>query len=91
MPVPGFQVLSLGANGDARLKVMDAPRLQLCPPPSQQRTLNTLLTELRCRNFVNKHRLSIQIGAKRAKTWYAVSTYFNGACIPQLVVGHPFL
>ncbi len=35
--------------------------------PNQQRTLSKLLTELRRRNFVNKHRLSIQIGAKRAK------------------------
>ncbi len=37
-------------------------------PPNQQRTLNKLPTELRCGNFVNKHRLSTQIGAKRAKT-----------------------
>ena len=34
----------------------------------QQRTFNKLLPELRCRNFVNKHRLSIQIDAKHAKT-----------------------
>ncbi len=27
--------------------------------PNQQLTLNKLLTELQCRNFVNKHRLSM--------------------------------
>ena len=36
--------------------------------PNQQRTLHKLPTELRCRNFVRKHRLSVQIGAERAKT-----------------------
>ncbi len=37
--------------------------------PNQQRTLNNLPNELRCRNFVTKHQLSIlQIGTKRAKT-----------------------
>ncbi len=36
--------------------------------PNQQRTLNKLLTELRYRNFVDNRRLSIKIGAKRAKT-----------------------
>ena len=36
--------------------------------PSQQRTLNKLLSELRSRNFANEHRLSILIGAKCAKT-----------------------
>ncbi len=36
--------------------------------PNQQRTLNKLPTELRCRNFVIRHRMTIQIGAKRAKT-----------------------
>ncbi len=36
--------------------------------PNQQLTLDKLPTELRCRNYVTKHRLSIQIGAKRAKT-----------------------
>ena len=35
--------------------------------PNQQRTLNKFPTELQCRKFANKHRLSIQIGAKRAK------------------------
>ncbi len=36
--------------------------------PDQQRTLSKLPTELRCRHFVNKHRLSTQIGARCAKT-----------------------
>ncbi len=35
--------------------------------PNRQRTLNKLRTELRCTNFVDEHRLSIQIGAKRAE------------------------
>ena len=35
--------------------------------PNQQHTLNKLPTELRCRIFFNKHRLSVQIVAKRAK------------------------
>ena len=37
--------------------------------PNQQRTLNKLPSELRCRDFVYKHRLSIQIDARRAKTF----------------------
>ena len=41
--------------------------------PNQQRALNKLPTGLRCRNFVSKHRLSIQIGAKRARTY----VFFN--------------
>ena len=35
--------------------------------PNQQRNLNKLPPELRCRNFVTKHRLSVQIGTKSAK------------------------
>ena len=42
--------------------------------PNQQCTLNKLLTELWCRNFVNKLRLSIQIGAQRAKNVRAMCT-----------------
>ena len=34
----------------------------IVPAPNRQRTLNKLSTELQCRDFVNKHRLSIQIG-----------------------------
>ncbi len=54
--------------------------------PNQQRTLN----KLRCRNVVNKHRVSIQIGAKRAKTCMKcvyVSTEFP-FCFAPLVVGY---
>ncbi len=52
--------------------------------PDQQRNLNKLPTELRCRNFVNKHRLIIQIGAKRATTGvcnvYVFRLSFHFAC-----------
>ncbi len=57
--------------------------------PNRQRTLNKLPTELQCRNFVNKHRLSTKIGAKRAKT--CVHRVHIPAelpfCVPPLVVG----
>ncbi len=39
--------------------------------PDQQRTLSKLPTELRCRNLVNKHRLSMQIGMKACKNVYS--------------------
>ncbi len=57
--------------------------------PNQQRTLNKLPTELRCRNFANKHRLSVQIGTKRAKTcvqhvYIPTELPF---CMPPLLVG----
>ncbi len=58
--------------------------------PNQQRTLNKLPTGLRCRNFVNKHRLSIQVGAKRAETCMQrvhIPTELP-LCIPPLVVGY---
>ncbi len=45
--------------------------------PNQQRTLNKPLTELRCRNFVDKHRLSMQIGAQMCKNVYAMSYVFR--------------
>ncbi len=35
--------------------------------PNQQLTLNKLPTEPRRRHFVTEHRLSVRIGAKRAK------------------------
>ncbi len=57
--------------------------------PNQQRTVNKIPTELRCRNFVNKRRLSIQIGAKHAETYMqcvCIPTELP-FCIPQLVVG----
>ncbi len=56
-------------------------------PPNQQRTLNKLLTELPCRNFVNKHRLSRQVGTKRV---YAMCTELP-FCMPPLVVGQSFV
>ncbi len=37
-------------------------------PDQQRTTLNKLPTEVRRRNFVNEHRLSIHVGAKRART-----------------------
>ena len=50
--------------------------------PNQQHTLNKLPTELRCSEFVNQHRLSIQIGAKRAKTcMQCVYVYSNSDSI----------
>ncbi len=57
--------------------------------PNQQRTLNKLPTELRCRNFANKHRLSIQIGTKHAKMCMRcvhIPTELP-FCTPPLVVG----
>ncbi len=45
--------------------------------PNQQLTLNKLLTELRCRNSVNKHRLSITNRCETCKNVYAMCIYFN--------------
>ncbi len=61
-------------------------------PPNQQHTLNKLPTEFRHRNFVNKHRLSIQISAKRAITCMQcvhIPTELP-FCMPPLLVGDPF-
>ena len=59
--------------------------------PNQQRTHNKLTTKLRCRNFVTQHRLSLQIGAKCAKTCMeCVVQYIPTQLlfwIPPLVVG----
>ncbi len=55
--------------------------------PNQQRTLNRLPTDLRCRNFANKHQLSIQIGTKRAKNMYSTCTYSNWAPIFHATIG----
>ena len=57
--------------------------------PNRQGTLNELPTELRCGNFVTKHRLSIQVGAKRAimcmqRVHIPTELPF---CVTQLVVG----
>ncbi len=56
--------------------------------PNQQRTLSKLSTEIRCRNFITKHR---QFVAKRAKEWmYCVHVPTElPFCIPPLVVGYP--
>ncbi len=58
--------------------------------PNQQRTLNKLPTELQYRNFVNKHRLSIQIGAKCAKMCAQCVLHIPTElpfCLPPLLVG----
>ncbi len=55
--------------------------------PNQQQTLSKLLTELRGRNFVTKHRLSIQVGAKRAKNVYGMCKYSDWASILHATVG----
>ncbi len=64
---------------------------KLLQVPNQQRTHNKLPTELRCRNFVNKHRLSIRSGAKQAKTCVQRVHILTELpfCIPPLVVGWP--
>ena len=59
--------------------------------PDQQRTLNKLPTDLRCRNFVGKHRLSTQnrcwtCKKKRARNVYVFRLSFH-FCMPPLVVG----
>ena len=57
--------------------------------PNQQRTLNKLPTELQCRNFVSKHRLSMQIGAERMQEtcMQCVRIYFNWSSISLTTVG----
>ncbi len=57
--------------------------------PNQQRTLNKLPTELRCRNPVDKHRPSMQIGTRHAKARMQrvhIPTELS-FCVPSLVVG----
>ncbi len=52
--------------------------------PNQERTLNKLSTELRCRNFVAEHRLSMQVGAQTCKNVacdvYVFQLSFRFAC-----------
>ncbi len=55
--------------------------------PNQQLTLNKLPTKLQCIIFVDKHRLSIQIGTKRAKTCVKMCTYFERASVLHATVG----
>ena len=54
--------------------------------PNRRCTLNKLPPELRGRNFVTKHRLSMQIGVKRAKNVYATCAYSNWAAILRTTV-----
>ncbi len=63
----------------------------ISPLPNQQRALSKLPPELRCRDFVGKLRLSIQIGAKRVKkSVQSIACAFQLTfpfCTPPLVVG----
>ncbi len=61
--------------------------LKITNMPNQQRTLNKLPTELRRKVFVTKHRLSIQIGGKRAKNEYAMCTNSDWDSILPTTVG----
>ncbi len=47
-----------------------------CCCPTNNALFNKLPTELRCRNFVNKHRLSIQVGSERAENLHAMCTVY---------------
>ncbi len=61
----------------------------VCLCPTNNSLLNKVSADLRCTNFVNKHRMSVQTGAKRAKTCMQcvhVPTELP-LCIPPLVVG----
>ncbi len=91
-PLPTTWYLWSSAVSRLPIHCTSISNLRFCYHPSQptQRTLNKLPPELRCRNFVNKHRLSIQIGAKRAKTrmqCVCITTVHTTLCIPRLVVG----
>ena len=59
--------------------------------PNQQRTLTKLFPELRCRNFVTKRRLSMQIVAKHTKKKPCVQHEHVLTelpfCMPPLLVG----
>ncbi len=54
--------------------------------PNQQRTLNKLPTDPRCRNFVTKRRLSIQVGVKCAKK-HVCNVYVFQLSILHITVG----
>ncbi len=57
---------------------------------NQQCTHNKLPTDLHCKNFVNNHRVNIQIGAECAEMCVqrvCIPTELP-FCIPPLVVGH---
>ncbi len=55
--------------------------------PNQQRILNRLPPELRCRNSVNEHRLSIQSRRQACKYVHAMCTYSNWASILHATIG----
>ncbi len=79
-----FLTVNLFPGNQAVMKIFNE-RLE----PNQRRTLSELLTELQCRNFVSKHRPSIQIGAKSAKTCIQCACVPTEPpfCIPPLLVG----
>ncbi len=62
-------------------------KAHLIPTPNQQRTLNKLPTELRCRNFVNKLVCSYK-SAPNMQSVYRILTELLPLCLPPWVVGH---
>ncbi len=59
--------------------------------PNQQRTLNRLPPELRCKNYVIKHRPSVQVGSQTCKDAYMQSVRIPTElpfCTPPLLVGN---
>ncbi len=70
-------------RADLRHEVRQLDLRRIPGEPNQQRTLNKLPTELRCRNFVVKHRLSMQIGGqackRRVRNVYACQPSFHFA------------
>ena len=91
LSIPYFSVLSANLcrktsslKKNVALKLFSKKNLRL---PNQQCTLNKLPTELRCRNLVNKNRLSIQIGRQRCKNVCAIcGIYSNWAFILHTTV-----
>ncbi len=73
----------VGNHGGGKVNAIVASGQREKQPNQQRRTVNKLPTELRRRNFVDNHRLSTQVGAKRAKNVCATC-----ACIPTEL---PFL
>ncbi len=79
-PATGEQVEKSSYHGPDLVLISDILRLEegrAQDAPNQQRTLNKLPTELRRRNFVNKHRPSMQIGANHARTCMHCVIYFE--------------
>ncbi len=65
--------------------------MSVCANPTNNALSINFRLSFQCRSFVNKHRLSIQVGAKRAKTcMHCVHLPTElPFCIPPLVVGNP--